>query len=221
MTPPDNATVPTFCHLDDDESANLQWETMAETLQAAGVSWRVLQENDNFDDNAFEWFQSFVDAKPGSVLFDQGVRPVADIVETFRGMVANDTLPHVTWIIAPTALSEHANNHPADGEDLTARLLRALGSNPAVYSKTVFILNYDEGGQFYDHHWVPLPPSSAGDGKSSVTTMGELLPAAQLGVPAGSPVGLGFRVPLIIVSPWTRGHLVYSRAFFTSQIMFL
>jgi phospholipase C len=204
------------------------------------VSWRVLQENDNFDDNAFEWFQSFVDAKPGSVLFDQGVRPVADIVEAFRGMVANDTLPHVTWIIAPTALSEHANNHPADGEDLTARLLRALGSNPAVYSKTVFILNYDEGGQFYDHHWVPLPPSSAGDGKSSVTTMGELLPAAQLGVPAGTPVGLGFRVPtpqfanhlsvlmqllvqvpLIIVSPWTRGHLVYSRAVFTSEILFL
>jgi phospholipase C len=40
--------------------------------------------------------------------------------------------------------------------------------------------------------------------------MGELLPIAQLGVPAGTPVGLGFRVPLIIVSPWTRGHLVYS-----------
>ena len=77
----------TFCHLDDDESEGLKWETMAETLQvytchtahcthvtqpivytchtpktlqAAGVSWRVLQENDNFDDNAFEWFQTFI-----------------------------------------------------------------------------------------------------------------------------------------------------------------
>jgi phospholipase C len=88
--------------------------------------------------------------------------------------------------------------------------VRVLGSNPAVYSKTVFILNYDEGGQFYDHHWVPMPPSSPADGKSSATTLGELLPAAQLGVPAGTPVGLGFRVPLIVVSPWTRGHLVYS-----------
>jgi phospholipase C len=210
ITPPDNATVPTFCHLDDDESEGLKWETMAETLQAANVSWRVLQENDNFDDNAFEWFQSFMDAKPGSVLFDNGVKPVADIVQAFSDMVAADALPQVTWIIAPAALSEHANNHPADGEDLTARLVAALGSNPAVYSKTVFVLNYDEGGQFYDHHWVPLPPSSPADGKSTVTTMGELLPVAQQGLPAGTPYGLGFRVPLVIVSPWTRGHLVYS-----------
>lgn len=210
ITPPDNATVPTFCHLDDDESEGLKWETMAETLQAANVSWRVLQENDNFDDNAFEWFQSFIDAKPGSLLFDNGVKPVPDIVHAFGDMVAADALPQVTWIIAPASLSEHANNHPADGEDLTARLMRALGSNPKVYSKTVFILNYDEGGQFYDHHWVPLPPSSPADGKSTVTTMGELLPVAQQGIPAGTPYGLGFRVPLVIVSPWTRGHLVYS-----------
>lgn len=210
ITPPDNATAPTFCHLDDDESEGLKWETMAETLQAAGVTWRVLQENDNFDDNAFEWFQTFIDSKPGSVLFDNGVHPVTDIVTAFSDLVTQDALPQVTWIIAPAALSEHANNHPADGEDLTARLLRVLGSNPAVYSKTVFILNYDEGGQFFDHHWVPMPPSSPSEGKSSVTTMGELLPISQQGVPAGSPFGLGFRVPLIIVSPWTRGHLVYS-----------
>jgi phospholipase C len=95
ITPPLNATQPTFCHLDDDESEGLTWETMAETLQAAGVSWRVLQENDNFDDNAFEWFQSFIDAKPGSALFDNGVKPVADIVVAFNDMVANDALPQV------------------------------------------------------------------------------------------------------------------------------
>ena len=50
-----------------------------------------------------------------------------DIVQAFASMVANDTLPQVTYIIAPTALSEHANNHPADGEDLTARLVKTLG----------------------------------------------------------------------------------------------
>lgn len=33
----------------------------------------------------------------------------------------------------------------------------------------------------------------------------------EFGIPAGHPIGLGFRVPLIIVSPWTRGHLVYSQ----------
>jgi phospholipase C len=211
-----------LCHLDDDESEGLMWENMAETLQDAGVSWRVLQESDNFDDNAFEWFQSFIDAKPGSPLFEKGIRPVPDIALAFQDLVSRDALPEVTWIIAPTALSEHASNHPADGEDLTARLLKVLRDSPAVYSKTVFILNYDEGGQFYDHHWVPLPPSSPDDGSSTVSTFGELLPFPQQGVAAGTPYGLGFRVPLILVSPWTRGHLVYSEVCdHTSVIKFI
>ena len=36
-----------------------------------------------------------------------------------------------------------------------------LGHHEKVFAKTAFILNYDEGGQFYDHHWTPTPPQSA------------------------------------------------------------
>ena len=92
-----------------------------------------------------------------------------------------------------------------------------------MYKKTAFILNYDEGGQFYDHAWAPTPPMPWSEGKSTVTVDGEvnedvLLP--EEGVP--QPIGLGFRVPGVIVSPWTRGDIVVSEIYdHTSTIQFL
>ncbi|KAL6047517.1 phospholipase C, partial [Balamuthia mandrillaris] len=201
------------CSLDDSEyKPGFMWETMAETLLKAGVSWRVIQEVDNFDDNAFEWFNSFQQAKPGSPLYELGIRPVDDLVQAFEDMVSKDSLPSVLWIVGPTALSEHAENHPGDGEDLSNRLISVLGKPQykSVYAKTAFILNYDEGGQFFDHHWTPTPPRPEEGGKSTVTTVGELTVEEEFDIPPGNPIGLGFRVPLIIVSPWTRGHYVYS-----------
>ena len=120
----------------------------------------------------------------------------------------------------------HATNHPAAGEDLTARLLAVLADpkNAKVYAKTAFILNYDEGGQFFDHLWTPTVPVSTTDGKSTVETTGEITKEIEVGVPAGTPIGMGFRVPLIVVSPWSRakGGAVYSQVVdHTSQIMFV
>ena len=124
-----------------------KWDTMATVLEAANISWRVYQQVDNFNDNAFEWFEAFQTALPGTPLFDKGVKPVPNIVSAFSADLSAGTLPQVSIIIAPEALSEHANNHPAAGEDLSARLIAQLQKNPSVYAKTAFILNYDEGGQ--------------------------------------------------------------------------
>ncbi len=71
--------------------------------------------------------------------------------------------------------------------------------SPDVYAKSVFILNYDEGGQFFDHAWPPTPPLSAAEGVSTVSVEGEVNTDELTDVPA--PIGLGFRVPLLIVSP--------------------
>lgn len=201
--------------LDDSEPATgINWETLAETLEKAGVSWKVYQETDNFDDNAFEWFEAFKAAQPGSPLYEKGKKRVATgtLVDEFYQDVFNRTLPQVSIIIAPTWLSEHATNHPQDGEDLTARLISVLSApeNKEVYAKTAFILNYDEGGQFYDHHWTPTPPVSEFDGKSTVSTVGEVLLNITAAVTPYHPIGLGFRVPLMIISPWTRGPYTYS-----------
>lgn len=76
---------------------------------------------------------------------------------------------------------------------------------PPLPAVQVFILNYDEGGQFYDHHWSPTPPMSPSDGISTVNTTGEVF--------LGLPIGMGFRVPLLVVSPWSRGNYVVSQVF--------
>jgi len=203
-------------HLSNDQGTDLDWETVAETLDKANVTWRLYQESDNFDDNGLAWFAKFNNAKPGENLYQRGMYRSKDVVAEFEADIKAKKLPQVSWIVAPTALSEHASNHPQDGEDLSARLLKVLGdpSYRDVYEKTAFILNYDEGGQFFDHAWTPTPPVDDKDGKSTVTTEGE--------VKDGLPIGLGYRVPLMVISPWSKGGYVVSEVFdHTSTIKFI
>ncbi|WP_321818814.1 MULTISPECIES: phosphocholine-specific phospholipase C [unclassified Paraburkholderia] len=201
--------------LDNAEPAQgFKWQTVAEMLETAGISWRVYQQADNFDDNALALFQSFKAASPGSPLYRKGMATVDDIVQAFSRDVETGQLPQVSWIVAPTALSEHANYHPQAGEDLSARLLRGLAANPEVWSGTVLLLNYDEQGGFFDHVPPPTPPGADDEGRTTVATTGELY--------EGQPIGLGFRVPMTVVSPWSKGGYVCSEVFdHTSVIQFI
>lgn len=189
----------------DNNEPGFTWTTYPERLQKAGISWKVYQQADNFDDNALAWFVQYRNARPGNPLYDRGMALVADFVAAFRADVANNSLPQVSWLIAPTALSEHPPYSPASGALLTQRLLQALTLNPAVFNSTVFILTYDENGGFFDHVPSPIPPPG---------TPGEFV--------TGLPIGLGVRVPTVIVSPWTRGGYVCSQVFdHTSLLQFL
>jgi phospholipase C len=189
----------------DNNEPGFSWTTYPERLQSAGISWKVYQEADNFDDNALAWFVQYRNAHPGNPLYDRGMAIVADLVSAFRADVTNNSLPAVSWLIAPTALSEHPPYSPANGAGLTQRLLQALTLNSIVFNSTVFILTYDENGGFFDHVPAPIPPPSTPD---------EFV--------LGLPIGLGTRVPTIIVSPWTRGGYVCSQVFdHTSVLRFL
>lgn len=193
---------------------------MAEILEAKNVTWKVYQQLDNFDDNAFAWFKTFQESRPGDSLYEHGMHRSANVIEDFKHDLKMKKLPQVSWIVSPTERSEHATNHPAAGEDFTNSILMALQENPEVYKNTVFILNYDEGGQFYDHAWTPTIPLNSLDGNSTVSTDGEI--NSDVLVDSPNPIGLGFRVPLLIVSPWTRGNIVYSQVLdHTSVIKFL
>jgi phospholipase C len=207
--------------------AALTWPTYAERLQAAGVSWRVYQEFDNYGDNALAYFRNFRDIAPDAALYQGGRAWVPGasaanaktsegehLVAAFAADVAADRLPQVSWIVPPYKLCEHPDASPAAGEWLTARLIAALTANPKVWAKTVFILNYDENDGFFDHMPPPLPAVGAAQGKSTAPTTGEDY--------HGEPVGLGPRVPMVVVSPWTKGGFVNSQVFdHTSVIRFL
>lgn len=203
------------------------WITYAERLQNAGVSWKVYQEYDNYGDNSLAYFRNFRGLDTNSPLYRRG-RDWAPgssasnayqtlgqpLIEQFRSDVQSGSLPQVSWIVAPFSMCEHPEAAPAYGEALTARLLAALAANPAVWSRTVFIITYDENGGFFDHIPAHVPALTASLGKSTVATTTE----SQGGV----PVGLGVRVPTLVVSPWSRGGWVNSQVFdHTSVIRFL
>lgn len=203
------------------------WTTYAERLQASGISWKLYQEYDNFGDNSLAFFTKFRGLSPDDILHQRGRAIVpgstaenaessdaGHLIKAFADDVAAGTLPQVTWLVAPTKYSEHPEAPPAFGESFTARILDALTAHPEVWAKTALILNYDENDGFFDHMPAPLPAVSGTQGHSTVDTRGEVY--------KGEAVGLGVRVPLLVVSPWTRGGWVSSQVFdHTSVIRFI
>jgi phospholipase C len=179
------------------------WKSYPEALSAAGVSWQVYQEVDNYECNLLEMFASFQNAPVSSPLFRSGLRTYAP--GQFEWDAAHDRLPTVSWIIPTSYQSEHPDYIPAAGADFVASKIDAIASNPDVWNSTVFILNYDENDGLFDH----VPPPTAPPG-----TPGEYID--------GLPIGAGFRVPCLIVSPWTQGGWVASQTFdHTSSLQFL
>ncbi|GBQ19959.1 phospholipase C [Gluconacetobacter sacchari DSM 12717] len=207
--------------------APFRWTTYPERLQAAGVSWRIYQEYDNFGDNPIASFAAFRDLDRRSWQYQRARSIVAGstratmngsdgryLVEAFERDVAGGTLPQVSWIVPPTALSEHPEAPPGYGEHLISRLMDVFVRHPAVWAKTVFILNYDENDGFFDHVPPPVPALDAAGGASTVPVAGEVY--------AGQPVGLGPRVPALLISPWSAGGWVNSQVFdHTSVLRFL
>ena len=155
-------------------------------------------------------------------------------LETFREDIRNGTLPAVSWIISPSAYSEHPGpSSPAKGGWYIQEVLDALTANPEVWSKTVLLVNFDENDGFFDHLPTPSVPSRNPDGTlAGATTLGaadvaveyhDYTPAtAKQPAIDGRPYGPGPRVPMWVVSPWSRGGWVNSQVFdHTSTLMFM
>jgi len=215
------------------------WTTYAERLSAQNVSWKVYQEYDNYGCNALAYFPQFRNLdlddpaqreryrRARAYAGETGALDAAGLplnsnppdaqalVDRIARDVQSGELPAVSWIVSPTKFCEHPDtNPPGYGESLVARVLDALTANPAVWARTALIICYDEEGGFFDHVPPPVPPASRSEGYSGVSTAGE--------ISGGEPLGLGARVPLLLVSPWTRGGWVCSEVFdHTSILRFL
>jgi len=216
------------------------WTNYVERLQAAGISWHVYQDMaDNFTDNPLAGFKAFRESyakAPGSDprLAAHGLSTRR--LDGLREDVLGGKLPQVSYIVSPAADSEHPGpSSPAQGADFTARVLDALTADPKVWSRTVLLVMFDENDGFFDHVPPPAPPSrdvAAPDGHlgaSTVDMTGEHHLVRSPGDPGsdkrelmGRPYGLGPRVPMYVISPWSRGGFVNSQVFdHTSVIRFL
>jgi len=157
--------------------------------------------------------------------------PKSDPLHRFRKDVENGKLPAVSWLAASERFSDHPSS-PWYGAWYVAEALNILTKNPEVWSKTIFILTYDENDGYFDHvpPFVAPEPGNPESGKASpgIDTSLEYMPLEQdlKRAPAkearGGPIGLGYRVPLIVASPWSRGGYVCSQVFdHTSVIQLL
>jgi len=187
------------------------WETMPERLQQAGISWRVYNQAGT-NNNVLALFSQYHD--PTTPLVENALLP------TFPGQfqvdVATGMLPQVSWVLAPTYFDEHPPAPPEIGEWVTSQVLSALVSNQAVWEKTVLLITYDENGGFFDH----APPPTAPPGTPGEYLTVRPLPSEAAGV--AGPIGLGFRVPALVVSPFSTGGLVCSDTFdHTSLLRFI
>ncbi|WP_343527030.1 phospholipase C, phosphocholine-specific [Sphingomonas sp.] len=213
-----------------------RWTTTVERMQAAGVDWRIYQDMaDNFTDNPLVGFAAFRDAHQG-----RGDQDLKDRALTTRGLdalkadVLAGRLPQVSYVIATAAGSEHPSpSSPAQGAAYTAELLDALTADPKVWARTALFVMFDENDGFFDHVPPPAPPSRRAGGRpigaTAIDPAGEYhdMPStgdATVDHPAyrGRPYGLGPRVPMYVISPWSRGGWVNSQVFdHTSVIRFL
>jgi phospholipase C len=221
----------------DELGKNLLWKTYAETLQKAGYSWKVYQGEDDYGDNGLEYFATFAQydpaqggkPAPGNVFYDNGVANVPEpltglsanadnLANAIKADVAAGTLPQVSWVVTNQAFSEHPDGAPNDGAYYVNRVLEALGSDPDVFNSTLVIIDYDENDGQFDH--VPPPVPAPGERDEFYHEASGAL--ANAGLKEPMPVGLGFRVPLILISPWTRGGWVTSEVSdHTSVIQFV
>ncbi|GAA5179218.1 hypothetical protein GCM10023322_08540 [Rugosimonospora acidiphila] len=223
--------------------ASLSWTTPAEVLQNEGISWKVYQPlksattaqpttptqmQANLDNNNHNFFLAFPkiwnadqtvpfglyqNAALGSTLFGSPngngaagqdpslINPYSgrpfDYTTSFEEDCHNGTLPTVSWILQPNAVTEHPAQRPIDGAAYLASKLAAIAANPDLWKSTVFVINYDENDGLFDHVPPVVPPAGTAD---------------EFYEP-GMPLGSGFRVPCVIVSPWTVGGYVASDKF--------
>lgn len=183
------------------------WETYPERLDRAGISWRIYRPEITarypVGLDVIMNFAAFQDASPTSSLAENAAAQRS--VETLLDDIRTSNLPSVTWIVPPYESCEHPDELPAAGEDYVHAVLAALWANPKLWSRTAFIQSYDENDGLFDHVVPPTPPPG---------TPGEFI--------RGQPIGLGFRVPCFVVSPFSRGGFVCGTTFdHTSTLRFV
>ncbi|MEU6411885.1 phosphocholine-specific phospholipase C [Microbispora sp. NPDC046933] len=234
----------------EDSHAGYTWANAGEILEAAGRSWKVYQEWDNYEDNNLEFFAEFrriarkalrgdhlsMDSFYSALfrapeaqreqmlarleegvaaltpkersLYDRALRRLRPdtLAAEFRADIEAGRLPEVSYLVPSAADSEHPSaSSPIQSAQITYDILDAIASNPEVWRSTALFITYDENDGFFDHVPPPRPPAEQADEFYD-----------------GKPIGLGIRVPMIVVSPWTIGGHVCSQIFdHSSTVRFL
>jgi phospholipase C len=200
----------------------LTYTTMPEQLQVRGISWKVYASPDQnilngiSSENVLSYFKNFQD--PNSSLYKNAFLP--QFPTDFLSDAMTGNLPQVSWVIASIVDSEHPPEPSLFGEITLSSMITALSTNPVQWAKMAMFVTYDENGGFFDH----VPPVTAPPGAPGEYVTAPAVPdPTVVGSPQIlGPIGLGFRVPMLVISPFSRGGFVSSGLFdHTSLLRFL
>jgi phospholipase C len=166
-----------------------QRPTFFRALTQAGISWRYYyQDNSVFLANWADWSDPQIQGN---------VRNIQEYYNILSNPNADQQLPQVVFIerASATGLDEHPDNNVQTGAADVQNIITAL-LNSAAWPDSAFILTYDEGGGLFDHVGPILatPPDDL--------TPQDLGTQDQQGLFNVT----GFRVPLIVISPWSKPH---------------
>jgi phospholipase C len=223
---------------------NCTWSTMQEVLEDAGVSWKVYHPSNSglsgkysalstyptwsgalynptlnpevmaASDHVLPYFSAF--RNPLSSLYSKAFGPT--FPNDFTADVGSGHLPSVSWIIPPLGFDEHPSSSPANGMYFTSLVLDALTAEPDVWAKTVFVLMYDENDGWFDHVSPPTAPAGTA-GEYLTASPSPILDPNQDTLGIKGPLGLGVRVPALVISPFSRGGHIATEVFdHTSQL---
>ena len=193
-------------------SGALPNKTIFELLDEHGISWKIYT-----SDNSPSYLSMF------QYFFASGVQnKIVPAAPNYFNDVSNGTLPQVVMIEGgyATGLDEHPTGDDSapqgsnvqTGAAYVSTLINAL-MNSVSWKDSVFILTWDEGGGFYDHV-APMKTVSPDNVKPSDLRQGDICTTGT--GPTCDFVYTGYRVPLIVVSPWTKNLVSHTAADYTS-----
>src|SRR5262249_47285939 len=166
-----------------------QQPTIFDKLDQAGISWKYY-----YQDNSVYLAQWSTWQRSSS--------KVLSISNWYNDVNNEATLPKVIFIErgGQSGIDEHPNNNIQTGAANTRKILDALMNSPS-WATSAFILTFDEGGGLFDH----VPPAT-------VPKPDSIAPMLRTGDQPGDFNQTGIRVPLMVVSPWSKPNFVSHRA---------
>ncbi|HKW68719.1 MAG TPA: alkaline phosphatase family protein [Terriglobales bacterium] len=218
-------------------SGQLTDKTILQVLQDSGISWKIYAHPDanGCSKPSCLWAQSYINQFTyGNTILQKYPQNLAPISQ-YLSDVKNGTLPQVAFI--EPASESSLDEHPSDddvapqlapnvesGSAYVASLVNALMASPS-WKDSAFFLSFDEAGGFYDH--VAPQPAVSPDGipPSDLVTS----PPLDICAPGNGAGGYtcdftltGFRVPLIVISPYAKKHYVsHTVADYTAMLKFI
>jgi len=164
------------------------YPTMAESLDARGITWRYYAPGSKDNFFIISAFQAIRSVRFGKDWKNNVISPETQVLTD----IAKGKLASVTWIVPSFDHSDHPGA-PAEGPDWVASITNAIGTSN-YWNSTVIFISWDDWGGWYDH----------------------------VSPPQVDNMGLGFRVPLIIVSPYARkgyvSHQIHEASGFLTYI---